>query len=163
MIEFNPEKHYLGTLCRNEHDFKCSGMSLRYKTGSCCECAILNSEKWQRNNKKKKAECVKRYRTKNKEKISEQGREYYKNNKEKIDRRRAEYRLMADRKEVKKRADNKHNKKRVAELSDIYIKNQIVKLGTINTFKEIPQELIDLKRQQLKLHRAIKEATNGLN
>lgn len=41
MVKFNPEKHYLGTLCNRGHDWSGDGESLRYIcSGECVECAI---------------------------------------------------------------------------------------------------------------------------
>lgn len=39
MIKFKPEKHYLGHLCKNKHDYNGTGQSIRYlKTQACAEC-----------------------------------------------------------------------------------------------------------------------------
>ena len=39
MIKFNPDKHYLGPLCKNKHDYNGTGQSIRYiKTMACAEC-----------------------------------------------------------------------------------------------------------------------------
>ncbi len=38
MITFDPQKHYLGVLCKHGHDYEETGLSLRYKNANCIEC-----------------------------------------------------------------------------------------------------------------------------
>lgn len=51
-MEFNPSVHKLGTLCRNNHDYETSGLSLRYiKSGSCFICAKEYADKYSVRNR----------------------------------------------------------------------------------------------------------------
>jgi hypothetical protein len=81
--------------------------------------------------------CRKEYKLKNKEKYSKQQKDYYQKNK-------------AD-KIVK---SSKYTASRVKRLTDGYVK-KVLKNRT--NLKEFPIELIELKREQLKIHRYLKE------
>lgn len=49
MIKFKPEKHYLGPLCKNLHDYNETGQSIRYiKTQACAECQKEAMTKYMR-------------------------------------------------------------------------------------------------------------------
>lgn len=77
-MKFNPNIHYLGKLCRHDHDYEESGMSLRYiKTLQCVECvqeatARSNArhkerrkayhKQWIKDNPEKNRERMRRYR-----------------------------------------------------------------------------------------------------
>jgi|GEM_PF-3751886 len=108
-VEFNEQKHYLGSLCKREHDYKGTGHSLRYlpkqKNGRCLYCGRIDAlaskkrnaspEKDElrrergrkryheklKNDPKYKQE-VKDYREKNRDKLLEYGKEWRKNNQE---------------------------------------------------------------------------------
>ena len=56
---------------------------------------------------------------------------------------------------------NKRKKKLRIELSDWYVKQLLCSCGGVKS-DEIPQELIDMKRQQLTLYRAIRGAKNDI-
>lgn len=47
MVDFNPNKHFLGNLCRNFHEYQDTGKSVRYVKGkekkSCVECKRLKT------------------------------------------------------------------------------------------------------------------------
>jgi hypothetical protein len=107
-MKFNPNKHYLGTLCKRGHEWEASGQSLRYtKKNYCVICACEHSVKWQEENpekckqtkrkatlkwrqknpkkyKKSKQKSDKKYRIKNLEHIKKNDRKYYLKNKDKI-------------------------------------------------------------------------------
>ena len=52
MIKYNPEKHYLGELCRNKHEYKNTGQSLRYiKSMACVECQKAAMTRYMNNYK----------------------------------------------------------------------------------------------------------------
>jgi hypothetical protein len=54
MPKFNPEKHYLGTLCKRGHDYEGTGKSIRYKRNrGCVKCDLLRNS--DRETKKRKA------------------------------------------------------------------------------------------------------------
>lgn len=40
---FDPERFYLGTLCKRGHNYQATGKSIRYKLGTCVECAKIGS------------------------------------------------------------------------------------------------------------------------
>lgn len=54
--------------------------------------------------------------------------------------------------------DIERGKQRVSSMADIYIKQMLCKEGII--YSDIPQDLIELKRKQLKLKRYVKENSN---
>uniref|UniRef100_A0A6M3Y091 Uncharacterized protein n=1 Tax=viral metagenome TaxID=1070528 RepID=A0A6M3Y091_9ZZZZ len=37
-MKFNPEKHYLGSLCHKNHNYKDTGKTVRYNSGECFLC-----------------------------------------------------------------------------------------------------------------------------
>jgi transposase-like protein len=41
MITYDPEKHYLGKLCKRSHDYRGTGQTLRYKKYVCIACKKL--------------------------------------------------------------------------------------------------------------------------
>ena len=100
-MEFNKDKHYLGTLCKYNHEYKDTGMSLRYKSNghNCVECLVIYGKKrrienkdnmkeylhdyYKKNKEHHKIQC-KLWSKKNKKKIIEMRQTYYKKNKEKI-------------------------------------------------------------------------------
>ena len=89
--------------------------------------------------KKKQGDNYKRWKKKNYKKVLESKRNYRLKNKAKI---------------------NKYTKNRYASerelLSDWYVKALIVN-GTILKFEDIPQEMVEAKREHLKLYRIIRE------
>ncbi len=63
-MKFNPEKHYLGTLCKRGHEWENSGKSLRYiKSNQCIKCLKIT------NNSRSQKIMREIYLEKNKEKI----------------------------------------------------------------------------------------------
>ena len=96
-------------------------------------------EKWRENNKEEIKEYSKEYRKNNKEKLLEYSKEYRKNNKEKI-----------------KKDQDWWNKKYNKDLRNAYIKNQLKYTEKVPT-EQITPEMIELKRQQLKLFREIRQ------
>ena len=100
----------------------------------------------------------KAYRARNKERIAKYKKKYDAENKEKI----AEYMKTYNKEYMeinrdflrKRNKETKFNyeKKGRDELSDVYIKRNIVK-GTTLKHSDIPQDMIELKRLQLKLKR----------
>lgn len=54
MVKFDPEKHYLGTLCKRGHDWNGTEKSLRYKSHrGCYECQKLLVNGWKSKNRSK--------------------------------------------------------------------------------------------------------------
>ena len=114
-------------------------------------------------NKGKFKERMKKYYQTNKEKLKEKKKEYYQANKEKLKEKQKEYR-QANKKKLKEKM-KKYRQGDRDKLVDSYIKSIINKQtnGMLKA-KDIPQELIELKRNNLILKRKIKdngkEATN---
>lgn len=95
-------------------------------------------------------ECEKKTRCKEKQ------RAYYQRTRQRhIDYAKARY---ASNKAAGKRCANKSFKKAVDSLSDTYIRHTLIK-GTALKRKDIPQELVELKRIELAIKRTVKEMT----
>jgi len=64
-MKFNPEKHYLGSLCKRGHEWEGSGKSLRYiNNRGCFYCTKLKSIQWKKNNKEKDTAIKRRWHNK---------------------------------------------------------------------------------------------------
>ena len=114
-------------------------------------------------------DCCKAYRAKNIEHLREYDREYYKENKEELRKFRKAYRenrkeaiaaygrkYLQENKEEILEQKKRYKRKLRRELTDEYIKNQIMKTDWPYGRDEITQELIERKRLQIQLHRQIK-------
>lgn len=90
-------KMYLGTLCKHGHEFRNTGMSLRYKGGTCVECVKIQVREWR-----------------------EKQRQL-------IEKQREEYRLMEERANRRKERIRKLVERRTAELKEENerLKNQV--------------------------------------
>lgn len=82
-------------------------------------------------------------------------KEYYKDNKRKILERQKE----SYRKHIKKR--HEAEKKRVAELTDVYMRKYLIKVGFTRKQLRKNPELIEMYRAKLLLIRTIKNKQNG--
>lgn len=127
-------------------------------------------------NKESRRESSRRYKAKNKEKVRAARKAYYQKNKEQIlssvDKaaKREYYRDYCKNNKEKMLDKNKRyyqknkelRKQKIkdytAGLTDYYVKNTLTNnsKGGLKP-SDIPRELIELKREQLKLHRLIKE------
>jgi len=93
-MKFNPEKHYLGNLCKRGHEWEKSGKSLRYinpyQQGNCIICNRITSKRHEnkvKNTEKRKIQkrsAQHRYYMKNKTKINKRRIECLKKNREKL-------------------------------------------------------------------------------
>lgn len=97
-LKFDPEKHFLGKLCKRSHDYEKTGKSLRIrKKGTCALCIKQYHQEYQKTEKWKKylkeyekkrkdpqKEYQKEHRNKpgNIEKYNQYHREYYHRKKE---------------------------------------------------------------------------------
>ena len=123
-----PENRYLGSLCKNKHDYEESGQSLRNASHACIVCQkergrrfyIANKERvnranrlWAKNNPEKRKMVAKKYRDANKEKYqkyrdankekySGYSRVYREKNKEKIKSSQHEWYLLNKEKVIKR-------------------------------------------------------------
>lgn len=107
----------------------------------CKLCANENNYKLLKNNPERR-ERVHEWQKNNPEKLKEYVRKWQKNNPEKI-----------------RRFQRKYKKVGRENLKDWYIKTLITNKSILN-HKDIPQELIEAKRQYLKVKRKLKENEN---
>ena len=158
------------------------------KDGFYQECKTCNKKrlaKYRRDNKEKIAESSAKYRRDNKEKITsraakyyrdnpEKYSDYYKKNREKIleisikysqthKKQISNYKTIYKRLNPEKSYDavRKCHKKYVSECTDNYL-IKIIKRNTNLSPNKIPQDLIELKREQILLKRTCKELGNEL-
>jgi 5-methylcytosine-specific restriction endonuclease McrA len=71
MYQFDAERFRLGNLCQRGHDYSESGFSLRYKSGSCVECAKITSR--TNANKPSTKACRTKWKAANREKLRQLG------------------------------------------------------------------------------------------
>jgi 5-methylcytosine-specific restriction endonuclease McrA len=78
IADFDPSKFYLGSLCKRGHDHCGTGQSLRYKRGSCYECAAESRKanrgkqaQWRKDNAQHRADYDKEWRKRNVEHLAE--------------------------------------------------------------------------------------------
>lgn len=149
---------------------------------------ILDQNKTYREcTKDSRANQQKMYRESNKERLKIRKAEYYKNNKDKADEyyknNKERLKLNKDKNKAKETKQNwvvknkdkiiqyykknyaknhdhiiKKRNEKIIVLSDEYIKGLLTACTTL-TAKDIPQELIELKRLELQINRKIKELT----
>ena len=166
-----PENMYLGSLCKNNHDWESTGKSLRYKINRACkQCSsklsVINSRKRLAKMspeailklKEQKNAYDKVYRQKNAEKKQAHdkiyGKLYYVRNKDKM----LEYQKIwrENNPDKYKSQQEKGDRVKVDKLTDGYIKNILrnrVKKTNIKANIEITQDLIDAERQYILLRR----------
>lgn len=112
-----------------------------------CKCGETDKNKFHKNKSKKtgyQSACKKCFKLRSKK--------YYKNNKQHIKQKAIEWRKQN--KEKYNKIAKKDEAKARQELKDRYIKRIIVATLNIST-DQISQEMIDLKRTQIQLKRAI--------
>jgi len=131
-------------------------------------CPIRRKErrkKYYKSNKEKLLEQNKKYREENKEKESKRAKKYREANKEIILEKEKKYREENKEKESKRaKKYYKSNKEKLSErrkrdaenLTDYYVVRFIIENSNL-TPKDIPQELIEAKRELIKINRFIKE------
>ena len=100
---------------------------------------------------------IKEYNNKNKEKIKEQRKEYYSKNREKLIEYTKEYASKNREKRKEYRSKNKEKineyaRKLVYNLHDCYIAGGLLKMRV----KDVPKEVLELKRIIIKLRRELK-------
>ncbi len=122
----------------------------------CKKCLSIYRKQYNKENREKVKEFQKRYQEENRDKIRETEKHYQKKNAKKLRRMRKEYKKENA---EKINAQNVQHRKR---MSDQYIKkliaNQISRgSGTTIKFKNIPNEIIELKRKQIQIKRLIKQ------
>ena len=170
MIKFNPDKHYLGKLCKHGHDYQGTGKSLRYLAGYKHNCVVCQNLYWKAN-AEKILEQRRKYRKANAEKISERNRKYYKANAEKISEQKRKYRKAnAEKTLEQKRKYRKANAEKISEqkrkyrkanaekISEGYIKKCFQKYDSL----AITPEMIELKREIIMFSRLKRGVKNGI-
>lgn len=118
-----------------------------------------NSAKWAKENKEKVDGYKKKYFIKNKEKILEKNRNYAR--KKRVNNIYTNTcvcgNIFETRNHKKKYCSNLcHLTEGCYNLSDTYVKTQITKRTTLS-FKEIPRDMISLKRALIKLRRLVRK------
>ncbi|MBP8242866.1 MAG: hypothetical protein KAX36_10835 [Thermoflexales bacterium] len=104
---------------------------------------------WEKNNREKRRQIVKKSNEKRLDQIRDRDRKYRAINAERI-REQARARYKSDKSKVKR-----GNARQVAELSDAYVSNLIAN----NNFsaKLVPKELIEIHRVHLKIKRLLRQ------
>ncbi len=115
---------------------------------------IRKSREYYHNHKDKCRERARQYRIRNGDKINEISRLYRSNHKNEIKKKNSLYRLTHQ--EQLQLLQQKLHKKYIRELGDCYIK-QILTQKSILSYADIPKELIELKRLQIKIKRLLNE------
>ncbi len=119
----------------------------------------LQQKLWATHNKDRVNTASKRHYEKYPERHLERAVNYRKNNREKI---RISIKNAYQKNIEKRRLDGRnHIKKGIESLSDTYLKSRLA-IKNISS-KEIPQELIELKRKQLTLYRYVQEQKKDIN
>lgn len=149
----------------------------------CISCSLRKGKEYKAKNKQKIAQYTKKYYSENKEKFRDLYKEYVVKNKEKTAERHKKYRarnkgkLQYLRKKYysankekaaeyakKYYSENKnkftgYRKKAQSELRGSYLRQIIIKSNPTLKQAQIPQSLINLKREEIKIKRLIKEMT----
>ncbi len=126
-----PENKYLGVLCKRGHDWEGTGKSARKKRDH--DCAKCAVERTQKYRKENKDYYKKDYQRR-----KEYNEKWWKNN---------DYALI-------------RSKRLTENLDDLYIKRVIAQSSNLTT-KDVPLELIEVKRLYLKIYREIKKQKGG--
>ena len=122
-VKFNPEYHYLGTLCKRGHNWENTGKSPRWNSGhACLICAKLRSQR--PDERQKRRDYQKEYRKKYPEKLKARKAKYYKDNIDQIRNSRAAYRERnADKIKAAKAEHYERNKEQIKKRVSEYNKN----------------------------------------
>lgn len=166
-----------------ENDFSKNRSRKDRLNAQCRLCVSKNTKKYIAKNKAKIAERDKKYYAKNKEKITEYKKKYQLKNREKTDKASKKYyaknKAKVSERYKKKYSENKEkfrelhkqyrskNKIRISEAAYMYrseLRNHYIRAiltRADQTLKQaqIPQSLINLKREEIKIKRLIKEMT----
>lgn len=108
---------------------------------------MCNNERG-RKYQKKNPEYARKYREKNKERMNKNSMESYYRHRDEIAKRKREY---------DKRTGYKHQKRRIANLTDGYIKTVLKRKDWGDPIENPTPEMIQSKREQLLLHRELKQ------
>lgn len=113
------------------------------------------NKKWAKANPDKIRAAHKRYRETHLEKLNKRSREWTKNNPEA--KARVNRKWIENNPEQYRAYKRKQQQRARDKLSDSYVRGML-SLRTSLVPSDIPQELVDAKREHIKLHRKVKEA-----
>ncbi len=124
----------------------------------CRLCARSRYDKFYKNNRERVLQIQDEWRKNNVEKVKHSKRLSLIKNREKYRKRKQEEqrRYVARHPDCKK----KYNKNKVKKVYDAYVVDILCKDSNLKS-RDIPKSLIDLKRNQILLKRAIKERENA--
>lgn len=125
----------------------------------CKECRRKYLKSYRNNNKKKLSEYFAEYRIKNKETILKKEANYRDNNKERINNNNKRYSLKPNVKKHIVEYKRKYKERARNNLTDIYIKD-LISSNTKIQRNNIPQILIDVTREKIRIQRYLKEINN---
>ena len=123
-------------------------------TSWCKSCQLECNKKWRKNNPEKHKESNLKWRKNNPEKYKESHLKWYKNNPEKC--RLINLKWNKNNPIKRKELNRKFEKKAREILSDKIVKSDLCHMGIPR--ENITPELIEQKRELLKMHRLIKKA-----
>lgn len=115
-------------------------------SGYCKKCKSINDAKYRAENPEKSRAKQMKYRAKNRERRNSYSAKYYSENPEKFKANHARYRSKHPEKIKDRNANN------TAELSNSYV-SRTLRMPT----NQVSQQLIEMKREQLKHYRLMKE------
>jgi len=135
----------------------------------CKNCAKVASKEYRLTNLEMCRAKKKLYCAKNRDMILAEKKRYYENNRDRLIRKAREYELNNRDKvnaahrnwnnkniELRKLINKRYNTKSKGQLTDSYVKRILTKRSDLK-FKDIPNELVEIKRTQLLIKRHIKE------
>jgi len=125
----------------------------------CKICRLHSGREWRKNNREKVRQVRREYCKNNREKVNQASRERRKNNPEKV--RQVNRKYYKNNPEKVKQASKKRGKNNLEKLNDVYIKKRLSRQFNIIS-KDTTQQLIDLKREQLKKYRLAKQRRKEL-
>lgn len=145
--------------CRKTKTIELFPKNKKYKNGyeaRCKECIYAKQKEFRKANPNYRHE----YYLANKEKNNAQSAKWFKENKEYIQQKRKKQRQTNP--EAYRVYTKKYEDKSRKELTDTYIRKTLSQYSTIGR-ADIPQVLVEAKREQLKLLRSIKNGKDTNN
>jgi hypothetical protein len=191
-MDFDSDKYYLGNICKHNHNWDDTRLSLRLiRNDVCLECLRVSQKKYRQKNIEKSSKYLKQYRIDKKEILKKKQHEFYLNNKDNILKKCKQYRDSLGDKHKKKNIEYnkkyltpdiikirnnkaklkypkkrtgmlKYAKKRTEKLCEAYVKHRIEKTYLISK-KDITPQMIELKRELMQFNRLTKELENVIN
>lgn len=146
-VKDSRSKRYTCKHCRNKYKAKCDSTPEQQR----------RIKEYRLLNRAKMAEYHKRKYLEDREEIIQRTRAWYENNKDRAYKRSRIY--IENNKEHVRIMINKNVKKHVMNIADSYVKRKLNQLYGLE-YTQIPQDLIELYRANLKLKRLIKNNEN---